>query len=319
MEFAEVSYAATRWMGYLGAFLAIGAVVFRVAVLPAWHRAHPGDLPVTSLLSTRAARLGLLGGMVLVASTGLRLWFQVRTFLEPGEAANGELLRTIVADTPWGHGWMAQLGASVLVLGGFLAALTIPRIGWVAAGIGATLVAAASPMTGHAVTQAAGGGGQVLDALHLLAGSAWLGTLTVTLAAGIAPLARLDDTERGVLTARLIRAFSPVALVGAALAVSVGALMSWNYLGGSVAERVAALTGTAWGRALLFKLGALAVVAGLGAWNWRVLLPRLGSADAARSLHRSARREVLMGLVLLGVTAVLVALPMPAEAFAPAP
>jgi hypothetical protein len=39
------------------------------------------------------------------------------------------------------------------------------------------------------------------------------------------------------------------------------------------ADRLGALTGTTWGVALLIKVGVLAAVAGMGAWNWRVVLP----------------------------------------------
>ncbi len=314
MESTDILYALARWLGYAGAFLAIGAMVFHLAVLRSWLRQHPADAPVATLLSARAAGLGLLGGMLLMTAAGIRLWFQLQSLVAPGEAVTMELVRLILGETPWGRGWMAQLGAGMVTLGGYLAALAMPRLGWIGAGIGATLVAVTAPMTGHAVTETAGSAGRLLDALHLLGGSAWLGTLTVTLAAGLVPLARLDEAARGPLAARLIRAFSPVALIGATLAIVAGSLMSWRYLGATLGARFEALFGTPWGLALVIKLGILALVAGLGAWNWRVLLPKLGSASAAQRLQRSARAEILLGVLLLVVTAVLVALPMPAEA-----
>jgi putative copper export protein len=314
MDPAAFPYSLARWVGYLGAFLAVGAIVFRVAVLRGWLRSWPDDEPITELLAARAARLGLLGGTLLLVSAGFRLWFQVRSFIGPDEAVTAEVTRLILAETPWGRGWMAQLGAAVVTMGGFLGAITWPRLGWIGAGIGTTLGVAAAPMTGHAVTEAAGRTGMLLGALHLLAGAAWLGTLTVVLAAGLGPLARLGPAQRGPLTARLITAFSPVALVGALVTVTAGVILSWRYLGHSLADRFGALTGTTWGVALLIKLAVLVAVAGVGAWNWRVVLPRLGTAAAAGRLQRSARAEILLGLILLAVTAVLVALPMPAEA-----
>lgn len=313
MDPAAVSYALARWAGYLGALLVIGSVVFRLGVLRSWLRAHPDDAPVATLLASRAAPLGLLGGALLLASAALRLWFQLRTFVEPGEPVTAEIMALMVNETPWGRGWIAQLGAAIAATGGFLVAILRPRIGWIAAGIAATVVAASAPMTGHAVTEVAGRTGLLFNGLHVLGGGAWLGTLAVVLAAGLGPLARLGPDQRGLLTARLIHAFSPVALVGAALTVSAGAVLSWRYLGTTMGERLGALTGTAWGWALLAKLGALAVVAALGAWNWRVVRPALGSGPAADRIQRSARAEIIFGLILLAVTAMLVALPMPAE------
>lgn len=270
------------------------------------------------MLATRAAHLGVAGGLLLLLSLGPRLWFQAAAFLEPGEVVDGELLRLILGETAWGRGWTAQLGAAVVALGGVLLVAVAPRWGWIAAGIGATLVALAAPLTGHAVTDAAGRTGPLFDALHLLGGSAWLGTLAVTALVGLAALARLPADQHGRFAARLITAFSPVALVGATVAVLAGAILGWRYLGGTLGERLAALPGTPWGRALLAKTGALVLAAGLGAWNWRVLLPQLGSAEAAGRLRRSARLELAIGLILLLITAVLVALPMPALAAADA-
>ena len=262
----------------------------------------------------RAARLGLFGGIVLLLAIGPRLWLQASSFIEAGEAVDRELLALILTETDWGRGWTAQLGAAVLALGGFLLAVTVPRWGWIGAGIGATLVALAAPLTGHAVTDAAGSTGVLFDALHVLGGSAWLGTLAVMLLAGLGTLSRLPAEQHGALAARLVTAFSPVALVGAGLAVLAGSVLSWRYLGGTMGERFGALIGTPWGQALLLKNLTLLAVAALGAWNWRVLLPRLGSVEAAGRLRRSARLEITLGVILLLITAFLVALPMPALA-----
>ena len=68
-----------------------------------------------------------------------------------------------------------------------------------------------------------------------------------------------------------------------------------------------------WGRTLLLKLALLAGVASFGAWNWRVMKPALGSADAARRLTRSALSELAIATLLLIVTAVLVATALPGE------
>lgn len=274
-----------------------------------WLRAHPDDHPVAAALRPGAARLGLLGAALLLVSVAVRLAFQLQSFVEPGEPVTRELVQLVIGETAWGRGWLMQFGAGMAAMGGYLAAILVPGPGWIGAGVGAGLVAAAAPLTGHALSEVAGRSGILLDALHVVGGSAWLGTLLVTVAAGLAPLARLEPGPRAVLVARLVTAFSPVALVGSGLAVAAGVVLGWRYLDGSPAL----LFGTDYGRALLFKLAALAGVAGLGAWNWRVLLPRLGTPPATGALGRSARIELLLGLLLLAITAVLVALPMPAE------
>ena len=57
----------------------------------------------------------------------------------------------------------------------------------------------------------------------------------------------------------------------------------------------------------------------LGAVNWRLLRPSLGDVGAAYRLRRSAVAELVMGAIVLAVTAVLVATPPPTDAMAQAP
>ena len=83
-------------------------------------------------------------------------------------------------------------------------------------------------------------------------------------------------------------------------------MLAWLNLGS-----VSLLWTSAYGQALLIKMGLLVGVAALGAWNWRRVRPALGAAPGARRLRLSATAELLIGAALLGVTAVLVALPSP--------
>jgi putative copper export protein len=61
------------------------------------------------------------------------------------------------------------------------------------------------------------------------------------------------------------------------------------------------------------KLGLLALIAGLGAYNWRVAQPGLHHPDGERRFRKSGALEVAFGTLLLLATAVLVALPLPGE------
>jgi copper transport protein len=67
---------------------------------------------------------------------------------------------------------------------------------------------------------------------------------------------------------------------------------------------------TGYGRTLLLKIGTVALVAAVGAWNWRAVRPRL-SATGPGPLRRSAPLELLAAAIVLALTAVLVATPTP--------
>ena len=72
------------------------------------------------------------------------------------------------------------------------------------------------------------------------------------------------------------------------------------------------LLASQYGAALVTKVVVLFGVMGFGAWNWQRLLPSLGTPDATAALRRSAGLELGVALLLVAVTAVLVALPAPA-------
>ena len=109
--------------------------------------------------------------------------------------------------------------------------------------------------------------------------------------------------------ARLVRVFSPLALVAVATLAATGLFASVLHL-----ESAADLFTTAYGRRLGLKLVLVAGVMALGAFNWRRVKPRLEAGDADASvLLRSAATEIAVGALVLLVTAVLVVTPPPGE------
>ena len=166
----------------------------------------------------------------------------------------------------------------------------------------ALAVALASALSGHAAAVEGLGPLPVLaDALHILSAGAWLGSLFVVLFAGIRAAGTAGEGRaRGV--AGLVNAFSPVALASAAVLAATGVFAAAMQL-----ERVAALWQSGYGRTLLVKLALLSVVFATGAYNWKRVQPALGQEAAVGRLRRSAGVELAVGVVVLLVTAVLVA------------
>jgi copper transport protein len=142
------------------------------------------------------------------------------------------------------------------------------------------------------------------DGLHVLAASSWLGTLSIVLIAGLGAATRQAPGTRGPLVRSLINAYSPLALASAGVAAATGVFAAWLHVGA-----VPNLWSTRYGIILLGKLAILGIVALTGFYNWRVVRPRLGADEATTRLQRSARVEVAVAVLVLLVTAVLVATP----------
>jgi len=289
-------FAAARWLGYLAAFLVVGAAAFRWVVLP--RRRFDDSGPRTAATAVLWARVGTAGFAVALVA---RLYFQTRSLLEAEDPITIEFLRAVLS-TAWGKGWLVQAGAALLALIGWrwLARRAESRVArWAAIG-GTVALVGSAPLTGHAVgLPGAPGYAPVLDLIHFGAGATWLGTLGIIWA-----VARRQGDQT---VAALIDAYSPVALVAGITTMAAGVVMALTYLGG-----LSPLLSTGYGRTILLKLGATGATAAIGAYNWRVIGPRL-RRGLKTPILKSAVAELAVGLLILAITAFLVALPAPSE------
>ncbi|HEX5831022.1 MAG TPA: CopD family protein [Gemmatimonadaceae bacterium] len=294
------AYVLVRWVSLLALVVLAGAAAFALLVLP---RAAITDT-VRARAAARARGLALLAAALLLAAADGRLLAQALAL--QGGSIDAARTGAMLAGTTWGQAWLLQVTGVVVVLLALL--LVARRSGWHMAAIGIVAAALGSALSGHAA--AAGRVAPLAvgaDALHALGAGGWLGTLLVLLVAGI-PAARAEHDE-GKALAALVRAFSPVALGCAAVVGASGLIAATLHLGG-----ISELWTSAYGRTLLVKLLCLGVVLAAGALNWRRVRPALGQGPhAAARLRRSATVELVAGAAVLAVTAVLVALPPPAE------
>jgi putative copper export protein len=148
----------------------------------------------------------------------------------------------------------------------------------------------------------------MVNPLHVLGASLWLGTLFVLVVCGVGQMLRpsVPAAEREKIVAELVRRFSTVGLASAGLLGLTGLITSWTHL-----KPLSALWTTPYGYALIAKLSVVAVVIGLGGWNWRRVGPSLGSEGGAVTIRRTAVTELLFAALVLLFTAILVSLPSP--------
>ncbi|MGH7585848.1 MAG: copper resistance D family protein [Gemmatimonadales bacterium] len=290
-------YALARWLAYGATLVFVGLVAVPALI----RRAGPDDPAVAEGIRRRAERLGLTAAVVLLAANLFRLWFQARSFLEPGEPLGSDMLRLVIGTGIWGTGWKLQFALSLLLVVTFLSArLRSSRVLVGALVLGMVIV---TPLTGHgAAWESPGWRGVALHAVHLGATGAWLGTLLALAVTAFPALSALPAATRGPTLMALLGTFSPLALVGAATMVVSGGLLAWHYVG-----TLQGFVAYGYGRWLLVKLGLLAGTVGLGWRNWRVLTPRVEQGEV-HGLARSAGWELAIGALIVLVTAILVAL-----------
>jgi putative copper export protein len=286
----------------------LGAVALRLVVLPRWRGTQPW--PQAGPGADEAlATLGLRAAVGLVLALPLILLDQILLFRDPLSPFWAEL-DLLVTATTWGRMWQLQLLSGILAMVAFWIARARreARISWRFAAATALFCAIIPALSGHSAgvdrfhVLAVGA-----DALHVISAGAWLGTL------GALVVVVRAAVKRGVVASDVLPgavvAFSPLALLSAGTLVGTGLFATWLHVGS-----LGGLFGSTYGRILLAKVALVGIAAGLGAYNWRRVTPRLGSPEGARAFMSStARSEIAMGLFVLLLTAVLVVTAHPME------
>jgi copper transport protein len=284
-------------LGFVAAFLAIGAVGFRFVVLRPWSggqvrhaQTTPGDFQtVARQAARRAAAIGFFGTTLSLAL----FLFNLHSQSAERHVPFGTLFGSNVA-VP------LQFGLGVLAILGFALAAAGLGAGWHVAALGVILGVLRAALLGQWA--------RLINPIHLLAGGMWIGTLFYLVVAGIWLTLRsgLSSERRGVLVMEMVSQFSPFALVSAGMLATFGVITAWRHL-----KTIPALWTTPYGITLIVKLCVVGCVLALGAFNWRRQRPLLGTEAGAKALRRSAAAELTVAALVLVITSILVSLPSP--------
>lgn len=280
----QPSEVAIELVGFLGTFALYGAVGYRIAA----GALHDG-FPALHGADRRAATLGAAG--VLLSVVALLVG-------AAGQAAeHHQTLGAALAGA--GGRALIQLALLAVALFGAVIARAGMRVGWWFAGAAVAALALRGIASGKWTS--------LVNPLHVLAGGFWLGTLAVLVIAAFPVLIRGDAAlAPGSRLSPLIARFSRLALVSSGLLAVTGVITAWRHL-----KRVDALWTSPYGLVLCVKLVIVVAIVALGAYNWRVVTPALVDDAGDAQMVRSSRREVLLAVAILLVTAVLVSVPPP--------
>ena len=289
---------AREYAGFLSYFAVYGALGFHFQVLKSLRSAERDvEVGVLDWADRKAAIVGIFGAVLM----GLAL---LAGLARQASRKQTSIIDAIVAG---GGRQIFQIACVVVLLLCFALATRRNRTAWLVAGITAIGLALRNIVTGRWFS--------MVNPLHEVAASLWLGTLFVLVVAGIGSVFRasVPSEERGPLVAEMVSKFSPLALSAATLLGITGVTTAWRHL-----KSLDALWTTPYGYALDAKLCVVLIVVSLGAWNWRRMSPQLGDEKAAQAIKRSATTELSFAAVVLAITSLLVSLPSPGPSGPPA-
>jgi copper transport protein len=298
-----------RWLHLLATVLLLGVVALRFGALRALPDSELGG-GIRGRALKGAAGISWIAVVLLVVTLVTRLHHQLGR-LGGGGGPAWEFAPYLIFRTAWGAGWGFHLAAIVLGLTGLL---LIRRPGAEVRGWGiltgaAILLPLIPALQGHAMGSELRQVSVPVLYLHVAAVGMWLGGLVTLVLVGLPSVRKQKGEESGVpALARMVNGFSRIALVSVIVLVVSGSATSFILQGGgSLGEMLQ----SAWGRTLLLKLALVAGALLLGFYNWRRVRPSLTHRPDPSQLRIPATVEAFLGIVILLVTAALVALPLP--------
>jgi putative copper resistance protein D len=206
-----------------------------------------------------------------------------------------DILRLVWKQTHFGRLWQFRLIFLIL------AAIAPIFSRWFAL-IASGLLLGSLAWAGHGRTEEWTTGHLIADAVHLLAAGCW--------PVGLVPfglmLHRVKRFAGQSAVFELTTRFSAMSLTCVSVLTASGLVNTWVLLGS-----VPNLWQTVYGRVLLVKISIFCVMVSIGAVNLLRLKPRLAAGDggAVRRLGRNVTVEILLGMVVITVVALLGLLP----------
>lgn len=314
---ATLPLVIARWVAFLSFMAGLGLVTFRLLVARPLERTVPeATLKPVSLAAFAALGVALVAVPIYVDMSTAQ--FALRSAFDLGA------ILPLVRASAFGRGWLDM--ELVLALFALAAGVAIhgdrprrPRrsVAEILA-LGGTLAAGAAAMlvpglSGHAAEKSPRGLSLALDGVHLVSGSVWIGGLIGLLV--LASRLPADVRLRGFVV--VVPRFSTVALVSVIAIISSGTVQAFLRI-----PTFSALYDTAYGRALLVKIGLLAIALGLASVNVLRSTPRLravargggGGGRTAALLRRRIAGEAALVVAIIFAAGLLSSLPPPSSA-----
>lgn len=167
--------------------------------------------------------------------------------------------------------------------------------------VGAALGALSFAFDGHQLTEGPRALHASANVVHVIAGGVWFGGVVGLLVAAF--LRHRSGSDQPI--APIVVRFSSIATLAVFVVAVVGVSMTVTIM-----DEFDDLTGSEWGRRLILKVVAVAVVSAVGAYNHFVVVPRLrrhpDDRSATHNVHTTLAVEALFLAFVIAVTAVLV-------------
>ena len=248
------------------------------------------------------------GKFMTITGIGLVLIFVSNILMLAMQTMRLEISVFEVIQTSFGNMWLIRMIITVILLGLWFwmdrkKSLSMKnKIPMLAAALG---LIGTSSLIGHG---AASGEAPavILDYIHNFVAAVWIGGIIYFVFTLLPTFSQLEEAKRERMTLVLIPRFSIMFIIAVGIVIITGPTLMWF-----LESDVGLITGSIYGKLILVKISIAAIMVGLGGYfqfkiqNKAEKDLQLGSIAVYKKLKRSLKFDVVLGIALLGVVALL--------------
>jgi len=298
--------AGARYPGLVGQTIVLGAVISSLLIWNLQKRKLEKLEQIEQTFHHNFMKLIGFGMIIVFASNILMLFVQtLRLQVSAVEALQ----------TSFGSTWIIRMVLTIILLGLWFTIERKPRLtikGQISILVVSLALIATTTMIGHGVASEHEPA-IVLDYVHNLVASIWIGGIIFFGFALLPTLSKLDETRKEKFSLSLIPRFSILFVISVGVIIIVGPLLLWF-----LESDVGLLAESTYGMLIIAKIAIAAFMIGIGGYN-QFKIQKSGeknlksdSISVHKRLGKSLKIESTLGIALLGVVALLVNGSLPA-------
>jgi copper transport protein len=294
--------AGSRFPGFIGQVIVLGSAISSLVMWKAVERKRSLREGISELQKFYHAKFSSITGI------GLFLVFASNILMLVVQTMRLETSASSVLQTSFGSVWILRMTVTVILLAVWFLmenkASVSHRKQWAVLGLSLILIGTTT-LIGHG-TASEQLSALVIDYVHNFIASVWIGGVIFFAFILLPTFAKLEDSKKERLALLMIPKFSSMFIIAVGIVIITGPTLLWL-----LEDDVDALRQSYYGYLIIAKIAIASAMVALGGYNQfriqKAAERRLGSDDITvhKKLKRSLRTEAALGIVLLGVVALL--------------
>ncbi len=293
--------AGARFPGILGQTIVLGAVI---ASLIIWGTQNK------QLIKEELDKVEIFhhGKFMFITGVGLMLVFISDILMIIVQTLRLETSPLDVIETYFGTVWLARMIITIVLLGiwfGMDRKKILSKKNQIPMLIASLVLISTSSLIGHGAASEQMGA-LVLDYIHNLVAAVWIGGIIYFVFTLLPTFSQLKDTNREKMSLAMIPRFSVAFIISIGIVIITGPTLMWF-----LETDVGLITESVFGQLIILKIAIAAIMVGLGGFFQLRVQKNAeknyssGKILVFKKLKKSLKVDAVLGIILLGVVALL--------------